>query len=420
MARSTRRRSREEEEDSIFVPMNDIMMSVLFIVMVAMAFFAIASSDEKVVDRGLHEEQMADKEAQLAEQEDLIALKASLVETLLAENAELMARLDETAVEEGDLREKLARLQARLGNMEKGNAILVDENEALRATLVRLEGKVEETRDLPATLAALREDNARLRTMIAELDGRSVVLKEEIERLEGMENIQLSQTLQRISDARETLLGTIQERLAEAGINVQVDPVSGIIRFDESVIRFSSGSFQPDQDVEATMRVVAEILEQELQCYTLGPKSQISPACNEHLTIVEAVQIEGHTDDTPMRPQVNLDGNLDLSAKRAASAFQVFIDHRPDLVSFQNASYLMLGEHDAAGAAGQQVLSVSGYGSSRPVKRNAVGGQEANRRIDLRFIMTTPKTAEEADQLTKAIFEVTRGDDGGELEAAVQ
>jgi flagellar motor protein MotB len=384
-------------------------MSILFIVMVLMAFFMIASSDEKVVDRGLHEKEVATRDAKLAEQADLIALKASLVETLLAENAELKARLETAALEEDDLSARLAQLLARASNLENQNDMLLSENEAMRSALLRLEGRVEETKDLPAALDALREDNARLRDMIAELDGRSVVLKEEIARLEGMENIQLSQTLQRISDAREDLLGTIQERLAEAGINVQVDPVSGIIRFDESVIRFSSGSFKPDAEVEATMRVVSEILEQELQCYTLGPKSRIAPECNEHLTIVEAVQIEGHTDDTPMRPQVNLDGNLDLSAKRAASAYQVFIEHRPDLTSYQNASYLMTGQHEEAGAEGQPVLSVSGYGSARPVKRNAMGGQEANRRIDLRFIMTTPKTAEEADQLTKAIFEVTRG-----------
>jgi hypothetical protein len=40
---------------------------------------------------------------------------------------------------------------------------------------------------------------------------------------------------------------------------------------------------------------------------------------------------------------------------------------------------------------GQPVLSVAGYGEGRPIESNeSVEGRDANRRIDIRFIMFSP------------------------------
>ena len=62
--------------------------------------------------------------------------------------------------------------------------------------------------------------------------------------------------------------------------------------------------------------------------------------------------------------------------------------------------------HQGVGAfkPGQAVLSVSGYGAARPINKGTTKTAKAeNRRIDLRFIMMTPRNLDEADILGQKI-----------------
>ncbi|MBB3147201.1 flagellar motor protein MotB [Phyllobacterium trifolii] len=69
---------------------------------------------------------------------------------------------------------------------------------------------------------------------------------------------------------------------------------------------------------------------------------------------------------------------MDHSAKRAASIYGLMTQQEPDLVFYANRQ-------------GQLGLSVAGYGEGRPIQTNdALSGRDANRRIDLRFIMVVP------------------------------
>ncbi|MDA8821728.1 OmpA family protein, partial [Planktomarina temperata] len=170
------------------------------------------------------------------------------------------------------------------------------------------------------------------------------------------------------------------------------------IRFGEDAIQFASASYSPNRLSTKNMHTIAEILDDELGCYTLGSNSTISAECNPNASIIEAVQIEGHTD---------LDGtqqnNLRLSTQRATSTYEVIITHRPKLENYLNANYLLNNFNDT-NDPGQQVLSVSGYGETRPFMMGQTPeAKRANRRIDLRFIMTTPRDAVEINKLKLAV-----------------
>jgi len=96
--------------------------------------------------------------------------------------------------------------------------------------------------------------------------------------------------------------------------------------------------------------------------------------------VVEAVQIEGHTDSTGTYPF-----NIKLSADRATTTLGLMIDTVPTLRSYNNLN-------------GQAVISFAGYGPDRPVASNDTpAGQATNRRIDLRFIMVTPRSTSQLD-----------------------
>lgn len=355
----SKRRVHEDEEETVFVSMTDLMISILFIVMILMAFFAKSSSEEEVVTRWYHDTQVEVRDTRIAELEQLLEVKDMRLRAL---EAQLLSLLE--------IRKEL---EQKIRELEVSNETLENQLEEQEYIIARKEDEISD----------LEEEIIRLRA--------------ELERLLEMTDLKLAAALENISQTRRAVLSNIQNRLTAAGINVQVDSVSGVIRFDENVLRFQSGSYDPSKEVEITMRQVANILLEELRCFTLGPGSNINYACNPHLAVIEAIQIEGHTDAQRMRPRENMLDNLDLSAKRAASTFRIFLNESPELALFQNANYALENDRLQRGSYGQPVLSVSGYGSTRPVSRG--GDIAADRRIDLRFIMTTPKSVTEAETL---------------------
>jgi chemotaxis protein MotB len=91
---------------------------------------------------------------------------------------------------------------------------------------------------------------------------------------------------------------------------------------------------------------------------------------------LETVFIEGHTDSTGVTDRAERDRkNWQLSTDRATATYRALVADAPELTTFRNR-------------LDEQILSVSGYSSTRPI---AAGDDKAawarNRRIDLRFAM---------------------------------
>jgi len=131
---------------------------------------------------------------------------------------------------------------------------------------------------------------------------------------------------------------------------------------------------------------MGRLLDEILACFTLGDRANRGPGCDSGNALIEAVQIEGHTDT---------DGsdlsNLRLATDRANATLLVMLDDDRIILAHENQR-------------GQPVMSVSGYGEMRPIAPNDTLEQKAsNRRIDLRIIMYAPSTVEEVEEIGRRL-----------------
>lgn len=218
-------------------------------------------------------------------------------------------------------------------------------------------------------------------------------LKAEIEQLRARLRSPLEKYLSQLAEERSKLLEQLKKQLRAEFPELLVE-----ISAEGDALRFQGeGLFKTDESIlhEEQARIVGAVaarVDELLPCYTLGPLAHWEESCNAGAAIIEAVQIEGHTDSTG-----NDLNNLKLSTDRANATFAVMLTARPDLTQHWNYRQ-------------QPVLSVAGYGRWRPVADNStVQGRATNRRIDLRIIMFTPASSEEIERIREKL----RGGEGG-------
>ena len=159
----------------------------------------------------------------------------------------------------------------------------------------------------------------------------------------------------------------------------------GILRL-QGVDLFASGSTKLLNP--STISLLADALRMELGCFIYSQPN--TAGCNDSTGFIESVYVEGHTDSTPLSSYRRSDGiqnNLQLSARRASNTFETLVSATPQLVQFQNP-------------AGQSIMSVTGFGSQRPIASNQIRSERAkNRRIDIRIEMYSPRDEEELNLL---------------------
>ena len=169
--------------------------------------------------------------------------------------------------------------------------------------------------------------------------------------------------------ARRRLLKTLKDRMQAAGLSVEVDDANGVLRLAEDAIRFAPNDSRLSAQASSNVQKVAGVLGETLPSFTnCGESANCSQSSEANR--VETVFIEGHTDVTGLD-----DRNWQLSTERAVNTYRQIIETAPALRNLRN------GE-------GREVLSVSGYSSTRPVSDGTeLADYERNRRIDLRFVM---------------------------------
>lgn len=190
------------------------------------------------------------------------------------------------------------------------------------------------------------------------------------------------------SNERLQILESLRDQLRMdfPDLQVVISQETDALRFQGDGL-FRSGASELRPERRPIVEMIATRLHQILPCYTLGQVSSPVVACNNPGgAIIEAVQIEGHTD------AVGGDvSNLMLSTARANSTFIVMTTKEPRLVEHLNFRE-------------QPVLSVAGYGKMRPVTDNETAeGRATNRRIDLRIIMYTPSRSDEIAKIQRAL-----------------
>ncbi|WP_299663142.1 OmpA family protein [uncultured Ruegeria sp.] len=217
----------------------------------------------------------------------------------------------------------------------------------------------------------------QLQEKIAWLEERNRFLKSErdrlLRRLEEEPDVNLIEIYNtRANQQRARILDELEGKIKAAGIEVAISRERDALQFKGDGL-FNSGSSTPTKQGLEKMRRISGILEEVVGCFSFGLHTTLAMDCNEHAALIDALQIEGHADS---------DGgdasNLKLSAERGAAISNVMARANPRLLEFLNISE-------------QPIMSVAGYGEGRPIADESVpGGKDANRRIDIRFIMFSP------------------------------
>lgn len=227
------------------------------------------------------------------------------------------------------------------------------EGEANKARQGAQEAKAEANKARKVAQAA-KDDATRAR-------GKAEQVQEELDAL--------AKELRERELLRKEELQRLVTRLGEQGLAVELDETNGILRLPEELLfRTSEAKLQP-----AGERAIALLAKEMLPVARKG--------CGGSPLKWEAIYIEGHTDNVPIKT-VEFPSNWQLSSSRAISTFNALILSQPDLQRLQN--------HQK-----KAVLGISGYGEQRPVADNATDeGRQKNRRIDIRFVMAYPSQAE--------------------------
>jgi chemotaxis protein MotB len=176
-------------------------------------------------------------------------------------------------------------------------------------------------------------------------------------------------------ELRKSLLSQIQGELEEQGVKVQIDLEQGILRLTEETIRFRTAKSSLDEQPKQNIKIISEVLAGLLPCYTGTPRPELK--CRKVTQgKLEAVFIEGHTDNVPIKGSAY--SNWELSAQRAINTYKYMRQVQPGLAELENSR-------------DEPLFSVAGYADSRPQYSHDQPTDDArNRRIDMRFIMTPP------------------------------
>jgi flagellar motor protein MotB len=194
-----------------------------------------------------------------------------------------------------------------------------------------------------------------------------------------------TELLQR-DEARAALLTAVQQELQGRAVAVAIDAANGVLRLPESLL-FDSGAASLRPEGETALRAVAEALMQALPCVTEAPAMLAQRCPPGSAPLLEALLIEGHTDEQPVRGGAFAD-NWQLASARGVNTFKALTAARPDLELLCNVR-------------GEALLGVSAYEARRPVASGTtVEQRRLNRRIDLRFLVAAP-AGDDLDQLRR-------------------
>lgn len=234
-----------------------------------------------------------------------------------------------------------------------------------------------ELEDARATVAGERDRVAEERD---ELARRHAAVSEVAERLLEQDR------------TRAALLEELALDLGQRAVPVVLDARNGVLRLPEGLL-FDSGSATLRPEGERALRELAASLADALPCHAGGGAAATqAPRCGDAggRALLEAVLVEGHTDDVPLRGTGAFGDNWQLSAARGVSTFKALTAAAPGLERLRNAR-------------GEALLGVAGYEARRPVAAGtAPETRRLNRRIDLRFIVAAPGEPELADLRERA------------------
>lgn len=198
---------------------------------------------------------------------------------------------------------------------------------------------------------------------------------------------QKSRALESAGEVRAEILTRLQREIArrDPQLTVEIDTRTGVLRMPAAIL-FAKGDYRLSGDGQAKVSTIAQAMADVLPCYTFPRRTA---GCNDTPHSIDAIFIEGHTDADPLMGVGPVSDNMDLSALRATNTFRAMSGATGALNRLHNRE-------------NRPILSVSGYGADRPVViEDGEAAKGRNRRIDLRFLMETPRSESLSEMLTE-------------------
>lgn len=240
----------------------------------------------------------------------------------------------------------------------------------------------------------LLEERDNVLTTVHDLKKQVADLELEIRRLNEHP---LEKYLKLADEARTDILLDLQKSIRGIpGIgegDVRVIPEQGILRLSGDML-FPRGvsSFLSGSPGETAVKRLAVALARVLPCFSLGPAGNPNKSCNPNAVFIDAVFVEGHTDNAQIKGVLegSIKDNLSLSARRAINTVQALYSNQPQLEQMFSISPSQEGRELGSGIS--PLVNPSAFGETRPAFSNDTeDGRRSNRRIDLRLLMYSPK-----------------------------
>jgi flagellar motor protein MotB len=193
-----------------------------------------------------------------------------------------------------------------------------------------------------------------------ELENKQEAFTEELEMLHKAEGV------------RKTILHEAAELLQQRGIQVTVSENETVLSIPNDILGFDSAAFNIGPQFQSTALEIGEVL------------SQVINQDNRE-QYLDTIFIEGHTDSKNFNGMMGK-GNWGLSTFRAISLWELWRDSLPDALKLDGVT----------NRDGNPLFSVSGYAATRRAVETEITDQDyrSNRRIDIRFTIRRPSSAE--------------------------
>ena len=251
--------------------------------------------------------------------------------------------------------------------------------------------RIQNTKEVMVPISELRS----VRTQLYSASDQIKTLTEELARAKRNP---LEKYLKDADAARDNILRELQSSIkAVSGVgenDVRVLSDQGILRLAGDML-FPKGisTVAPNSPSDNAVKALGLAFSRVLPCFSLGPESNPTKQCNPNAVFIDAVFIEGHTDNVPITHFVekNITDNLSLSARRAINTVQSIYDYQPRLRSMYSISPSQEGR--SLGEGTSPLINPAAFGETRPAFSNDTEeGKKANRRIDVRVLMYSPRT----------------------------
>lgn len=178
--------------------------------------------------------------------------------------------------------------------------------------------------------------------------------------------------LQKAEQVRQTIIEEAYEALLAKGIKVEISQNDTVLSIPNELLGFDTGAYEIHKNFHEVALEIGSVLNRVV-------------SIENRVDYLDTIFIEGHTDKRPFRGILGK-GNWGLSAFRAISLWQFWDEN---LLEQYRLSLLTNKE-------GQPLFSVSGYAETRPIIKDQQTSEDfkKNRRIDIRFTIRRPNSAE--------------------------